>query len=72
MHIAVSACGNKPCWLYSNKNVSGQLYYYKIAAASKFKIESIFIKKLNAFNPFLQVLIKEKIMLFTVTARPSK
>ena len=26
MHIDISACGDAPCWVYSNKNVSGQFY----------------------------------------------
>ena len=25
MHIHISACGDAPCWVYSNENVSGQL-----------------------------------------------
>ena len=25
MHIDISACGDAPCWVYSNENVSGQL-----------------------------------------------
>ena len=35
--------------------------YHKVAIASKFEIDSIFIKKLNVFDPFLQVLIREKL-----------
>ena len=25
MHIDILACGEAPCWVYSNENVSGQL-----------------------------------------------
>ena len=25
MHIDISACGEAPCWVYSNENVFGQL-----------------------------------------------
>ena len=28
MHIDISACGEAPCWVYSNENVSGQLFKY--------------------------------------------
>ena len=57
---------------YSVMESSTEPLKHEAAIASKFKINSIFIKNQNVFDPFLQVLIREKIMLFAVTAKLSK
>ena len=38
MHIDISACGDVPCWVYFNENVSGQLLRYIVENFLKFKL----------------------------------
>ena len=37
MHTDISACGDAPCWVYANENVSAQL-------SSKIFVEAIFVE----------------------------
>ena len=43
MHIDISACGDAPCWVYSNENVSGQSFFCVLKKTQKYDCHCLYL-----------------------------